>query len=56
MIYPQQETPVVYVQPLQVQAQFFQEVGMAIMLALMAIWVIQQGIKAFHGEEIEKPF
>ncbi len=55
MIYPEQESQA-YVQPLQVQVQFFQEVGMVLSLALMGIWVIQQGIKVFHGEEIERPF
>jgi hypothetical protein len=43
-------------QPLQVEAQFWQGVVGFLMASLLAIWVIQQGIKVFKGEEIERPF
>ncbi len=55
MIYLEQQ-PQTYQQLLQVEPQFVQAVMSALMMALFAIWVIQQGMKVFRGEEIEKPF
>lgn len=43
-------------QSLEVAPQFFQEVAAFLAAALFAVWVVQQGIKVFRGEEIERPF
>ena len=42
--------------PLQVQAQWVQAAVGVIMVGLFAVYLIQQLIKVFKGEEIEKPF
>jgi hypothetical protein len=49
-------------QPLQpipsnrVETQALPSLVSILVTALFAIWVIQQGIKLFRGEEIERPF
>ncbi|MDD4986519.1 MAG: hypothetical protein PHQ43_12215 [Dehalococcoidales bacterium] len=48
--------PTTVPQSTQVEAQFLQGVAGFLMAALLAIWVVQQGIKVFRGEEIERPF
>lgn len=44
------------VQYQQIVPQFVQGVMTFFMLVGMALWVLQQGIKVFKGEDIEKPF
>ncbi|MFC1910561.1 hypothetical protein ACFLXC_04675 [Chloroflexota bacterium] len=41
---------------LQVEAQWVQVAISGLMLALFAVYIVQQGIKVARGEEIEKPF
>ncbi len=52
MTYPQPQ----YYPPLQAEAQVWPGVVSVLVTALFAFWVIQQGVKVFRGEEIERPF
>lgn len=49
------QAPSIYT-PWQVQAQWVQAAVGVIMVGLLAVYLMQQLVKVFKGEEIERPF